>query len=93
MVELIAYTSRQPEFALTEEDMSKIKDAQLKAKVLAFLARSPRTRGMDLTVECHAESGKVKVRGAPPAVGASVWQKDIQEVISQVKGVSSVEFV
>jgi hypothetical protein len=65
----------------------------LKSIVLAYLARSPRTRGMELTVECDAKSGHVKIQGMPPVVGRETWQNDIGDVVSKVPGVSNLEVV
>ncbi len=91
MSDLVAHVATRPEFKPDESSVRDTRDAHLKAQVLAYLARSPRTRGMDLSVECHADTGHVKVEGVAPAVGTSVWQKDIREVLSGIERISKLE--
>lgn len=91
MADIVAHAAERPEFKLDEPSVKAIKDAHLKALVLAYLARSTRTRGMDLSVECDTEKGHVKIRGIAPALGTSIWEKDIKEVLSGVEGISSFD--
>ncbi len=91
MADIVAHAAERPEFKLDESSLKAIKDVHLKAHVLAHLARSPRTRGMDLSVECDAQKGYVKVRGIAPVVGAEVWEKDIKEVLAGLEGIKTLE--
>ena len=93
MASVIVAATKHPEFTLDETAMKVLKDAHLKSIVMAYLARSPRTRGMELTVDCDSISGTVKFRGHAPVVGSEVWQADIQDVVSKVPGVSAIEIV
>ena len=91
MADIVAHAAQRPEFTLDDSSLKTIKDVHLKAQVLAQIVRSPRTRGMDLSVECDSVSGHVKVRGIAPVVGASVWEKDIKEVLSGVQGIKTMD--
>jgi hypothetical protein len=91
MAYIVAHAAKRPEFKVDESSVKVTKDVHLKALVLAYLARSTRTRGMGLSVECDAETGHVKVEGVAPALGTSIWEKDIKEVLSGVEGISSLD--
>jgi hypothetical protein len=91
MMMIIACAVDRPEYKLDQEAMKIIKDVHQKSIVLAALARSSRTRGMELAVECDAETGHAKVSGVAPVVGSSVWENDIIDVVKKVEGVTSVE--
>ena len=93
MADIVVRTTERPEFKVDELSLKVIKDAHLRAVVLAHLVRSPRTRGMDLSVECDTEKGHVKIQGIAPALGTDVWEKDIKEVLSSVEGISKLEVV
>lgn len=91
MTMIIACAVDRPEYKLDQEAMKIIKDVHLKSIVLAALARSSRTRGMELAVECDSETGHAKVSGLAPMVGSSIWENDIIDVVKEVEGVTSVE--
>jgi cytidylate kinase len=91
MVGLIATATERPEFMLDDKSKKIIKDVHLKSIVLAHLAHSPRTRGMELGVECDSAGGTVKIQGMAPVVASEVWQADINDVVSKVPGVSNIE--
>jgi cytidylate kinase len=91
MTMVIACAVDRPEYKLDDEARKTIDDVHLKSIVLAALARSSRTRGMDLAVECDSASGRVKVSGMAPVLGSTTWEGDIEEVVTKVDGVSSVE--
>jgi cytidylate kinase len=91
MTMVIACAVERPEYRLEEQTMKTIRDVHLKSIVLAALARSSRTRGMELAVEADTETGHVKISGMAPVVGSATWESDIEEVVTKVEGVSSVE--
>ena len=87
----IAVVVKYPEWALDDESMRTIKNIHLASIVLAHLARSPRTRGMELAVDCDSQSGNTRIRGMSPMVGAQVWEQDIKDIAGEVEGVSAIE--
>jgi hypothetical protein len=91
MVEVIAVATKRPEFMLDDKSKKIIKDVHLKSIVLAYLAHSPRTRGMELGVDCDSANGLVKIQGMAPVVASEVWQADINDVASKVPGVNKIE--
>lgn len=93
MAQIIECAVRCPEWQVDEETKRQIKDIHLSSIVMAYLARSPRTRGMELAVDCNAESGSVVVRGMSTLVGSKTWEEDIKDVVTGVGGVKSVEIL
>lgn len=91
MVEIIARVTRRPEFRLDAGAMKSIRDAHLKALILAYLVRFARTRDMDLSIECDSESGHVKVRRNAPTPSSGDWQKDIEDALSGLEQIFSLE--
>lgn len=88
---IITCATERPEFKLDESSLKQIRDARLRAVIFAHLVRSPRTRGMDLRVECDSITGQVTVRGMAPVYGSEIWRNDIKDVVSKVEGVARVE--
>ncbi|HWR84022.1 MAG TPA: cytidylate kinase-like family protein [Candidatus Deferrimicrobium sp.] len=91
MAAIVARAADQPEFTIDDAVLQSIKHAHLKATALAYLARSPRTRSMDLSLECDADRGHVKVRGLAPVAGSAQWEKDIRDVLAEVKEITSLD--
>jgi len=91
MAEIIFRAANRPEYVLDEEARKTIRDVRLKSVILAKLARSPRTKGMELMIQCDSETGMVKARGLGPIMGAETWESDIREVIMSVEGVKEVD--
>ncbi|UCG52898.1 MAG: cytidylate kinase-like family protein [Candidatus Latescibacterota bacterium] len=91
--EVIACTLRRPEWKWDQATARTMKNLHLSAIVTAHLARSKRTRGMEVAVECDAQNGSAKVRGVPPLVGTTTWKHDIRDVVTEVEGIKSVEIV
>jgi hypothetical protein len=91
MAGIIACATERPEFKQDAQSLKQIRDARLRAVIYAALARSPRTRGMELKVDCDSESGKTLISGAAPVYGAETWIGDIKDVVSRVENVKSVE--
>ena len=93
LASVIASAVKYPEWVLDEESMKTLKNIHLASIVLAHLARSPRTRGMELTVDCDSQSGHTRIRGMSPLVGALTWEQDIKDIVNEVEGVSAIEIV
>ena len=91
MADIILQATGSKEYAIDEETRKTIRDVHMKSIIMAYLARSPRTRGMELMIQCDTDSGKVKARGLGPIVGAEKWESDIREVILSVEGVKEVD--
>jgi cytidylate kinase len=91
MAEIIFRAANRPEYILDEDARKTIRDVHLKSVILANLARSPRTKGMELMLQCDSETGMVKARGLGPIMGAETWESDIREVILSVEGVKEVD--
>ena len=88
---IIACATERPEFKLDQESLKQVRDARFRAVIFANLVRSPRTRGMDLRIECDATTGQVSVRGMAPVYGSEIWRNDIADVVSKVEGVQRVD--
>ncbi|MEW5993486.1 MAG: cytidylate kinase-like family protein [Candidatus Zixiibacteriota bacterium] len=91
MASIVAHAAEQPEFKYDEAALKLLKSSHLKAHVLAALARSPRTRGMEVTVDANAESGHVSVRGMAPPVGGGMFERDIRDVLATMDAVKSLD--
>ena len=92
MVKLVTTTVTLPEFTLNDNDRKQIHDAHLEAHVLAAIAKSPRTRSMDLKVKCDSTTGAVTVTGVEPMVGIEIWKKDIEDTVRGVEGITDIRF-
>ncbi|MCP4685567.1 MAG: cytidylate kinase-like family protein [bacterium] len=90
MVDTVSRLVANPAFAVDPEAKKTLRNLHLKAVILAHLIRSPRTRGMELDVECDSGSGKVSMTGVVPMLGTEIWERDIKAVVSEVEGVSEV---
>jgi len=93
LAKVIASAVKYPEWALDDESMRTIKNIHLASIVLAHLARSPRTRGMELAVDCDSQSGQTRIRGMSPLVGSQTWEQDINDIVNEIEGVSALEIV
>ncbi len=91
MADIIFRAARSSEYTVDEEAKKTIRDVHFKSIILAHLAHATRTRGMELMIECDADTGTVKARGLGPIVGAETWQADIREAIMGVEGVKEVD--
>ena len=89
--EIVACAVRRPDWEQNEESLQTIQNLRLATHVQARLARSPRTRGMELDVDADTRTGHVKVRGMSTLVGARTWKSDISTVIQGMPGVNSVD--
>jgi hypothetical protein len=84
---------KSPEWELDDAAKDQLRNLHLSSIILASLARSPRTRGMELAVDCDAKTGLATVRGMSTLIGSKTWEDDIGDVVAAVKGVNSVEVV
>ena len=91
MADVIFRAANSPEYAIDEKAKKTIRDVHLKSVILAHLAKSPRTRGMELMIQSDSDTGLVKVRGLGPIVGSDTWENDIRDVILGVEGVKDID--
>lgn len=91
MADIILQATESKEYTIDEEAQKAIRDVHMKSIILAALAHSQRTRGMELMIQSDSDTGKVKARGLGPIVGAEKWETDIREVIMSVEGVTEVD--
>jgi len=89
--EIIACAVKRKEWEQDEESLQTIQNLRLATLVQARLARSPRTRGMELAVDADARTGHARVRGMSTLIGTRTWEDDIRTVVKGMKGVESIE--
>lgn len=89
--EIITCAVKRPEWAPNEESRKVVQNVRLASIVSAHLARSARTRGMELDVECDVQTGHSTIRGMSPLVGAETWKHDIRDVVTGIEGITAVE--
>lgn len=90
MVDAVEALVRSAGFENSDADLARLADLHLQAVVEAALARSPRTRGMELIVTANAASGEIDVSGPQPMLGTDLWEQDILAVVGKLEGVTSV---
>jgi len=93
MAEAVITIAQRPEFKFDDNSLKLLKDIRLKAVINASLARSPRTQGIEVSIECDSQSGIVRVSGLAPLVGTDTWTNDIKDVVTRVEGVRQVEVI
>jgi hypothetical protein len=91
MAQVIAYVVQRPEFRIDAGAMKAIRDAHLKALVMAYLVRSEDTRDMELTADCDSTKGLVKIHADSSAVSVSEWEKKIEAALSNLKLINKLE--
>lgn len=91
MADIIVSATGKEEFKQDQASMKLVRDAYLKALVSAYLVNSPRTRGIELKAECDSDTGKVAITAAPMVFGADTLKNDIEDVLSKLSGVTSIE--
>lgn len=91
MVDTVSRLVANPAFEVDDTTKQMLRDLHLKSVVQAYLVRSPRTRGMELEVECDSAAGRVDVTGVVPMLGTEIWERDIRAVVSEVEGVKDIE--
>ena len=89
--EIIACAVKRTDWEQDEESLQTIRNLRLATHVQARLARSPRTRGMELDVDADERTGQITVRGMSTLIGSRTWGEDIRTVIQGMKGVESIE--
>jgi cytidylate kinase len=91
--EIITCAVKRPEWEPNEETTKVVRNVRLASIVAAHLARSARTRGMELDVDCDVETGQSTIRGMSPLIGAETWKNDIKDVVAGVEGITAVDIV
>jgi len=91
--EIIACAVNRKEWERDEESLQTTRNVRLAALIQARIARSPRTRGMELAVRADSRTGHVIVRGMSTIIGARTWEDDIKSVVKGMKGIESVEVI
>ena len=90
---VVTATAKQPEFVVTEEVRSELKDFTLACRVRLALATQPASRGLALTVK--AENGVVTVSGDVPqaarlASTSTRMEHELRTIAGAVEGVRGV---
>jgi hypothetical protein len=91
--EIVACAMRREEWEQDEESLRQIQDARIASFILARMALSPRTRGMELDVDADSRTGHVTVRGMSTLIGTRTWGDDIKAVVMGMKEIKSVEVI
>jgi cytidylate kinase len=93
MAEAVETLARSAEMQPTPYDRQELRNLRLEAVCRAVLLRSPRTRGLEVAVEADAASGHARIFGAPPAMGADTWERDLRATLKEVAGISAIEIL
>ncbi len=96
MTDAVAVIARSIEMQPTAFDREQLRNLRLVAVSRAALLQSPRTRGLDVTVEADAATGHVRVYGIAPSigiVGVDTWERDLRGALAQIPGVAAIEIV
>jgi cytidylate kinase len=89
----VATIAQSIEMQPTAYDREQLRNLRLRAVCQATLLRSPRTRGIDVTIEADVMSGHVRVYGIAPSFGFETWERDLRTVVAGVPGVRTIEVV
>jgi hypothetical protein len=89
----VATIAQSIEMQPTAYDREQLRSLRLRAVCQASLLRSPRTRGLDVTLEADVTSGHVRVYGIAPSIGFDTWERDLHTTLTEVPGVRTVEIV
>jgi hypothetical protein len=93
MTRAVATIAQSIEMQPTSYDREQLRSLRLKAVCKAALLRSPRTRGLDVTIEADVTSGHVRVYGIAPNIGFETWERDLRVTLAEVPGVRTTEIV
>ncbi len=94
MTDAVAAIARSIEMQPTPHDLERLRNLRLAAVSRATLLRSPRTRGLDVTIEADATSGHVRLYGiSPHSVWADTWERDLRTILAETPGVTTIEIV
>jgi cytidylate kinase len=96
MTDAVMTVAKSIEMQPTAFDREQLRNLRLVAVSRAALLRSPRTRGLEVTVEADATSGHVRVYGIAPSVGivgVDTWERDLRAALGDIPGVASIEIV
>ena len=89
----VATIAQSIEMQPTAYDREQLRSLRLRAVCQASLLRSPRTRGLDVTLEADVTSGHVRVYGIAPSIGFETWERDLHTTLAEVPGVRTIEIV
>jgi cytidylate kinase len=91
MANIINCAVKSKEYDIDIDSKNMIRNIYLKSVIMAYLAGSFHLKGIEMMVECEADSGKVKIRGLGPVVGADEWKEKIEEVVMKIDGVKEID--
>jgi cytidylate kinase len=93
MTRAVAAIAQSIEMQPTTYDREQLRNLRFKALCQVILLRSPRTRGLDVTMEADVTSGHVRVYGMAPSFGFETWERDLRTTLAEVPGVRTIEIV
>ncbi len=93
MTEAIAAIAGSPEMLTTSHDREQLRNLRLVAVGRAALLRSPRTLGLDVTIEADATSGQLRVYGVAPSMSIETAERRLRAALAEIPGVEKVEIV
>jgi cytidylate kinase len=93
MTDAVAGIARSIEMQPTSHDREQLCNLRLAAVSRAALLRSPRTRGLEVTIEANAASGQVRVYGIAPSMGTETWERDLRTILAGIPGVTTIDVV
>ncbi len=93
MADAVAAIAKSLEMQPTSHDREILRNLRLAAIGRAALLRSPRTRGLDVTIEADAARGHVRLYGTSPSMWTETWERDLRTILAETPGVNTVEIV
>jgi hypothetical protein len=93
MTRAVGAIAQSIEMQPTSYDREQLRSLRLRAVCQATLLHSPRTRGLDVTIEADVTSGHVRVYGIAPSIGFETWERDLRTTLAEVPGVRTTEIV
>jgi cytidylate kinase len=91
MAEIIETAVKRPEWEMDDDASNQIQNIYLASQVTLHLAKSKRTRGMELAVDCDVHTKRAVIRGVSPLIGSKTWEEDIKEVVLDMGSIETVE--
>ena len=91
MVDAVAAIARSEDMQATTFDREQLANERLGAVARAALLRSPRTRGLDVTVEADAGHGQLRVYGVVSSMAPEAIERDLRKVLRGIPAVASVQ--
>jgi Cytidylate kinase-like family len=91
MADAIGAIARSDDMQATAFDREQLANQRLGAVARVALLRSPRTRGLDVTLEADARRGRLHVYGVASSMSAEVVERDLRKLLTEIPGVTRVE--